>query len=185
MKTRKTAPKGKRPARRTPAKKAAPRARPAKKPVQRPRAAKKEALKAPEKPPRGVPKKAAFLAAFITTASVTKAAKAAQIERGLHYRWLEDDPKYRERFDRAKAEAAQTLEDEAVRRAREGTIKPVFYQGEVCGEVFEYSDALMIQLLKAWMPDKYRERITQEITGRLDLVERLAAARRRVAQQKT
>ncbi len=125
---------------------------------------------APEKEPeritqqKGVAKANAFLAAFRTTASIAKAAKAAKIERSLHYRWLKN-PKYAAAFERAKEQAAQVLEDEAVRRAVEGTLKPVFYKGFQCGKIREYSDSLMQTLLKAWKPDKYRERSSVEHSG--------------------
>jgi hypothetical protein len=38
---------------------------------------------------------------------------------------------------------------EAVRRAKDGYIKPVFHQGVKVGEVREYSDVLLMFMLKA------------------------------------
>lgn len=143
-----------------------------------------------------IPKRDAFLAAFKLTASITKAAAAAKCERGLHYRWL-DDAEYREAFEAAKEEAAQSLEDEAVRRAYEGVLEPLVYQGEFTYErdakgrrklkkplgIRKYSDALMMFLLKGFKPDKYRERGSVELTGAnggpIEIVERLNAARKR------
>lgn len=56
------------------------------------------------------------------------------------------------------------MEQEAFRRAVEGTEKPVFGSmgfrmgsGEI-GRVREYSDTLLIFLLKGARPEKYRER---------------------------
>jgi len=49
------------------------------------------------------------------------------------------------------------LEHEAARRAYHGTLKPQFYKGVECGYVREYSDLLMIFLLKARKPEMYRE----------------------------
>jgi hypothetical protein len=49
------------------------------------------------------------------------------------------------------------LENEAVRRAYHGVEKPVFYKGEVCGYTQDYSDTLLIFLLKARKPEVYRE----------------------------
>jgi hypothetical protein len=48
------------------------------------------------------------------------------------------------------------LEDEAVRRAYEGVERPVFQGGKQVGVVREYSDTLLIFLLKALRPEKYR-----------------------------
>jgi len=39
---------------------------------------------------------------------------------------------------------ADSLEDEAVRRARDGYDKPVYQQGQCVGHVREYSDTLMV-----------------------------------------
>lgn len=150
-----------------------------------------------------VSKKPAFLAAFRATASITKAARAAKIDRHLHYDWLEDYPEYAAAFERAKEDAAQTLEDEAVRRAHAGTEEPVIYQGALCyewvevidketGEVLtrkrkskpltvrKFSDPLLMFLLKGFRPDKYRDNSKVEISGSVDIVERLAAARKRL-----
>ena len=105
---------------------------------------------------RCVFRQAAFLAAFRTTACVRKAAQAAQIGRRRHYHWLKEDPDYRLAFERVKEEAIGDLEDEAVRRACEGWLKPVFYQGRPCGTIRRYSDKLLIFLLKGWRPERYR-----------------------------
>ena len=143
-----------------------------------------------------VPKKDAFLAAFKVSANLSKAADAVGIDRGLHYRWLKDDPEYAEAFEQAKIEAAQLLEDIAIARATEGLDEPIIYHGELAMEpatdaegrqiyipridaegnpvltegghqimdrlmkplvVRKRSDALLSQLLKAWLPVKYRE----------------------------
>jgi hypothetical protein len=39
----------------------------------------------------------------------------AGIDRGTHYDWLQKDPVYRAKFERAQEVAIQALEDEAVR----------------------------------------------------------------------
>lgn len=49
------------------------------------------------------------------------------------------------------------MEAEAFRRGVKGTEKPVFHQGVECGRIREYSDTLLITLLKANRPAKYRE----------------------------
>ena len=49
------------------------------------------------------------------------------------------------------------LEEEAIRRACRGVNEPVFYRGKVCGAIQKYSDTLLIVLLKALAPAKYRE----------------------------
>ena len=52
----------------------------------------------------------------------------------------------------------QAAEDEAFRRAVEGTEEPVYHKGAICGHVRRYSDSLLTLLLKAGDPDKYADR---------------------------
>lgn len=134
---------------------------------------------------RGVSKQAAFLTAFALTASVLKAAKAAKVDRALHYRWLLDDPAYAVEFSHAKLRAGELLEDEAVRRAHEGILEPVIYQGSLCYSYSEktdadgvvtrtrskkplvvrsYSDGLLQFLLRGSL-DKYKTRSALEVSG--------------------
>lgn len=59
-----------------------------------------------------------------------------------------------------------SLEAEAVRRASEGTLKPTgWHKGEPSGYIREYSDILLIFLLKGAKPEKYAERV--QIRGAL------------------
>lgn len=101
---------------------------------------------------------AAFLTAFRESCTVAQAAKTAEVGRRTHYDWLKADPSYRAQFEDLEEAVTETLEREAMRRASEGTLKPVFYQGKACGEIREYSDTLLIFLLKARRPETYRER---------------------------
>lgn len=105
----------------------------------------------------------AFLAAYKLTGHIGKAAKAAGITRGAHYRRRKTDPAYKAAFDAAEEEATGLLVDEAIRRAVHGTRKPVYYQGRRVGYVLEYSDGLLIRLLEARLPREFRR--THELTG--------------------
>jgi len=125
------------------------------------------------------PRIRAFLAAYRLTCSITKAAKAAGVRREAHYRLMERSPDYKVAFNEATVIAADALEDEALRRGREGLLKPKFYHGELvmvpknpadpeC-KVFvpylerEYSDQLLITVLKAKKPEQYRDRVEHEL----------------------
>ena len=44
--------------------------------------------------------------------------------------------------------------------------RSVFYRGEVCGQVKRYSDMLLIKLLTAYRPEKFKERSAVETTGK-------------------
>lgn len=130
-----------------------------------------------------VSKQSAFLKAFTLSGSITKAADDAKVERGMHYRWLRD-PKYLAQFKAARRTAIQGWEDEAVRRANEGVLEPVFYKGKACGAVRRYSDGLLMFLLRGAKPQKYRERVDAQVHGSVDVVQRLVAARKRLAEEK-
>ena len=105
----------------------------------------------------------AFLAAYRLTGSITEAAKAAQIDRRLHYRWLKSSEAYESKFERAKEHAADMLEDVAVRRVREGTLEPVFYQGKRVGWRRMYDSGLMQFLLRGLKPERYGHKT--EVSG--------------------
>ena len=92
-------------------------------------------------------KKNKFLNALAKLGSVKAAAQEAGIDRTTHYTWL-DDETYKKAYERARQIAADALEEEARRRAVEG------YIGK--DGVREYSDKLLIALLKANFPDRYK-----------------------------
>jgi hypothetical protein len=110
-------------------------------------------------------KKKAFLAAYIENGNITRAAEIAEIERQNHYNWINEDPNYVKAFEYAKEAAADRLEQEARRRAVEGVDKPIYYKGRKIDTIKEYSDTLLIVLLKGIRPEKFRENIKQELTG--------------------
>lgn len=110
------------------------------------------------------PKKRAFLAAYATCGQIKQACLAAQTDHVMHYYWLKTDPAYKEAFAEAKDLAASTLEDEAIRRARDGVTRPVYYLGAVVGEELVYSDTLLIFLLKGLMPELYGNKVQADVT---------------------
>lgn len=111
-------------------------------------------------------KQQAFLNKFCDLANITKSATATRIGRRTVYDWLENDKDFKVKFKKARKVAIGVLEDEAHRRAVEGIDKAIFYKGKkVKAKVKEYSDTLLIVLLKANAPKKYRERIQSQLTG--------------------
>lgn len=100
-----------------------------------------------------------MLASLARLGNISKACEVAGISRATHYLWSREDPEYVKAVDDAMETAADVLEEEARRRAHDGVEEPVFYQGEVCGTVRKYSDTLLIFLLKAAKPQKFRENI--------------------------
>lgn len=124
----------------------------------------------------------AFLAAFRITGSVVLAAEAVPVDKTMHYRWLRNE-NYAKAFAGAEAEFGDMLEAAAIARAKDGVLEPVFYKGKPCGAIRVYSDGLMVHLLKRFKPEKYAARVDANVnvTGSLDIVERLNASRKRMA----
>lgn len=110
-----------------------------------------------------------FLTAYTVVGMISKAAEAAGVDRHTHYDWLKNTPKYKGAWDEAYEIAGDLLEDEAYRRAVLGVAKPVFYQGVECGQVQEYSDAILALKLKGHFQKKYRDNVHQEHSVDADL----------------
>lgn len=106
-------------------------------------------------PRRSRARQAAFLHAFRVMPIFTRAARAACIGRRRHYHWMEKDPEYRTIFTQLRMEVHDELQDEAVRRAKDGWLEPVFHQGIQVGTRRRYSDRLLMFLLQALRPEKY------------------------------
>lgn len=105
----------------------------------------------------------AWLTAYSLTGNATFAARTARVERTTAYALMERDEAFNEACQEARKQAAELLEDEAWRRAVTGVSKPVYQSGQLVGAVQEYSDTLLIFLMKGAMPGKYRER--HEVSG--------------------
>ena len=118
----------------------------------------------------------AFIAALAEQGVVARACESAGIGRVTAY----DHRKVCSRFAADWANALETftdtLEAEAVRRARDGWNEPVYYQGEVCGAVQKFSDTLLQMVLRANRPDKYREKV--------DVLVVIRAEARRMAEER-
>lgn len=98
-----------------------------------------------------------------TGGNVSAACKAVSLARSTAYLHKSQNEEFARDWDDAIEAGTDNLEQEARRRAYEGTEKPVFYQGVECGTIREFSDTLTIFLLKGNRPDKYRER--SEVIG--------------------
>lgn len=99
-----------------------------------------------------------FLEALADYGNVSAACRLAKVSRDTAYRHRNTDVDFATAWEAAAALGVESLEDEARRRAYKGVRKPVYQKGELVGYVQEYSDTLMIFLLKAHKPEKYRER---------------------------
>ena len=129
----------------------------------------------------------AFLTALAITGNVTKASEVAKCDRPKTYELRNTDPVFAAAWEAALDQAADYLEEEARRRAHDGLIKKKFNNGEpvidpATGEQYvehEYSDTLLIFLLKGTRPEKYRERSETQVTAtvKTEAVEILVTSR--------
>lgn len=144
-------------------------------------------------------KQRAFQMAFKKTLSVRAAAAAAKIETSQHFGWMKGTDQNARNYQAAwrdlQEECAQALEDEAIRRAYEGVKKTLYYKGRPMrtgrgrnarnAVEVNYSDTLMVMLLKRFRPEQYRERTTTEVTGAVEIVDRLQQARARLIKMQS
>lgn len=132
-------------------------------------------------------KQKAFLTAYRACGTICGAARASSQARHNHYRWLDLDDEYRKEFAQAQQEAADIFIAEAARRAKDGVAKLKFHQGKPImipalsedGEPlfeedgtpqlvpyveYEYSDTMLMFLIKAMRPGEFRDRQDTSLT---------------------
>lgn len=112
---------------------------------------------------RTQPRKDKMVKCLAETGMITRAAKAAGIPLSRHYQWMKSDPEYALAIREAMEQAADLLEEEAIRRARDGVKEPVYYKGEIVGYVYRYSDGLLKFLLQHLKKKVYGNRL--ELAG--------------------
>ena len=107
--------------------------------------------------------KKAFLQDFARTGNVTESCENVGIEnRSTVYKWQEIDDQFAAGWRESEVKATEVLETEARCRAVDGTQKPIYQGGQLVGYVTEKSDTLLIFLLKARAPEKYRDRVQMQ-----------------------
>lgn len=89
-----------------------------------------------------------FLNSLRKGASVSKSCEAAGITPRTAHDWRKKDPEFQLQWTEAMNEGIDLLEDTAFGRAVNGVRKPVYQGGELVGHVQEYSDQLLVLLLK-------------------------------------
>jgi len=103
-------------------------------------------------------KRNVFLSILAKTGKVAEAARACgHTDTSTFQKFRRNDEEFAEAWDEALEAAAHVLEAEAIRRATEGVLEPVFYKGEVAGYKTNYSDTLLMFVLRGLKPGVYRE----------------------------
>jgi hypothetical protein len=108
------------------------------------------------------PKKAqVFLESLAAGNTIMQAARVAGLAPSTFYLLRDTDPAFAMQWAEALEAGIQVMEAEAFRRAVQGTEKPIVSGGEIVTWVREFSDTLLIFLLKARRPHVYREMAAQ------------------------
>lgn len=104
-----------------------------------------------------------FLEALAQSGNVTSAARiAGWIYPTIAESYRKEDPNFSLAWTDAQRQANDALQAEARRRAIEGVDEPVYYKGEHVGSITKYSDKLLETLLKAEMPEKFKESVSND-----------------------
>jgi hypothetical protein len=139
------------------------------------------------------PRQRAFLQAFARTCHIGRASEIAGVDRSTHYTWLNASNDYRKAFEDAREMAVDVLSDEAVRRAAGGVYRKVFNRGDpvidpATGEQHcevQFSDQLLMFVLRGLKPEVFRERSQVEVNGGMDYAEISSNPAREIASQNT
>jgi hypothetical protein len=110
---------------------------------------------------------AVFLAHLRKNANVGQACQAAGLPRASVGRWRKAFPALKRAWLDAVADAYDSLEREAWRRAKDGCSVPIYQGGKRVGYKREFSDTLTVKLLEAGRPRKYRKRVEMSHTGQI------------------
>lgn len=106
-----------------------------------------------------------FLADLAKGISVSGACRTAKVGRQTVYDLRDRDEAFKADWDTAVESGVEYLEDEARRRAVEGVQKPVYQRGFKIDTIRDYSDTLLIFLLKGRAREKYGEKVEHHGPG--------------------
>lgn len=106
-----------------------------------------------------------FLLLISEFPNIVAACRKLNISRTRVYNLRKSDPEFEEAFIEAWDMGVEALEGEAMRRAMYGTTRPVYQGGQKVGAVREYSDAMIIFMLKKNNPGKYGDKLPETTIG--------------------
>lgn len=111
-----------------------------------------------------------FIQLLRSTLNVRASCDGVAIPRQTVYDHRNRYPDFRSAWDTAVEDAIDLLEEAAFKRATKGVTETVWMRDtngkpKKVGEIKRYSDRMTEVLLKAHRPEKYRDRVSQEISG--------------------
>lgn len=106
-----------------------------------------------------------FFAELEKHGQITRAARIARLDRASVYELRASNPEFNTRWVAALDTYADTLEAAAHQRAVEGTDKGVYHQGVLMSTEKQYSDTLLLAMLKAKRRREYGDSSKVELSG--------------------
>lgn len=106
-----------------------------------------------------------FLARLSLSGSVADTCRMSGVKQSTAYGYRREHPDFAVLWDDALREALGRMETEAGRRAVDGTDKPVFHKGEEVGYIREYSDQLLMFLIRKHDASYNNTRSQVELSG--------------------
>lgn len=106
-----------------------------------------------------------FFEELAATDHVQKAVAKSGLPSRTVYSWRDNDPDFAQRWTEARERYVDGLEAEAHRRAVAGTDKGVWHQGVQVGSEKQYSDSILLAMLKAKRKREYGDASKIELTG--------------------
>lgn len=100
-------------------------------------------------------KQSVFLAEYLETGTLSRASKKSMVPLSRVYKWRMLDKNFEAAFQEIVLMQCAQMEDEAYRRAVKGNVRPVYQSGKLVGRLREYSDILLMFLMKKKMPEVY------------------------------
>jgi transposase-like protein len=110
-------------------------------------------------------RKRAWLEAFEAEGTVRYACKVAGVGRSTVYEWRQKDEAFALAWADIEEATTEAMEREAYRRAVEGVTEPLVSAGKRVCDTTKFSDTLLIFMLKARRPEKYRDNVRVEHSG--------------------
>ena len=111
-------------------------------------------------------KRDTFLARLEECGQVSKSAKLSSVDPATLYRERKNNPEFAKQWEEAIALSRTArfynAEDALYKRGVDGWLEPVYYQGKKVGTVRKFDGRLLIALLEAEAPKKYRSNVKAE-----------------------
>lgn len=119
---------------------------------------------------------ARFLEFIYLTGNLSGACQHINVSFATIGKWRREDPVFAAAMDEAKERHKDVIEDAIHQRGIVGIDKPVFQGGKLVGYQREYSDSLLIAKAKAYIPEKYGDKlhIEQDTNVKVEMPKEIA-----------